>query len=276
MDEIEISREPIRPIECLRAGWELIRDQYLLFVVMCVLAGMISSALAIVLWGPIVTGLFYALLRKTRNRRVELSHLFKGFDLFGKAFLTYLLQVLILMGLGLILFVPVVLLFIAMVVSQQGAPGQPPNPGLFLTLIALYVFAILALNLANVFFVYSFPLLIDRGLEPVAALRVSAAAVWRHLWSQLGLMILSALLILVGFAFCCVGALLVLPITYAAEAVAYRRMFPDPPPREDDLDPEFDEPMEGDSLDTELGDDAPPARFADPEFPHGFRSTKKP
>src|SRR5688500_19482438 len=71
----------VQPMVCLRAGYDLIRDQYWLFVGMCFVAILIGSAVPLgILMGPMMCGLYVAIFQKHRGKQVEFGILFKGFD----------------------------------------------------------------------------------------------------------------------------------------------------------------------------------------------------
>jgi uncharacterized membrane protein len=77
----------------------------------------------------------------------------------------------------------------------------------------------------GLFFVFAYPLVVDRKLSGLDACRASARAVRGNLGGMLGLVLLNFALGLVGVLLCYIGALLVMPVGMAANAVAYRRVF---------------------------------------------------
>jgi uncharacterized membrane protein len=81
--------------------------------------------------------------------------------------------------------------------------------------------------LVHTFFFFTFPLIADRNLSGVDAVRLSFKAARANPGGILGLTLLSAGLGILGVCACYVGALLVMPISFSANAVAYRRVFPD-------------------------------------------------
>jgi uncharacterized membrane protein len=92
--------------------------------------------------------------------------------------------------------------------------------GVVFLIVMLIIMAISAL------FIFSYPLIVDRKLKGVEAVKTSARAVMANLGGALGLMFLNVLLGIVGLLFCYVGAFFVMPIGIAAWAVAYRQVFP--------------------------------------------------
>jgi hypothetical protein len=69
-------------------------------------------------------------------------------------------------------------------------------------------------------------LIVEHELSGMQAISVSIKAVFANLGGVVGLMFLWTLLSLAGALACYVGAFLVMPIYFAAVAVAYRQVFP--------------------------------------------------
>jgi uncharacterized membrane protein len=62
-------------------------------------------------------------------------------------------------------------------------------------------------------------------LQGIDAVKLSAKAAFANFWRLLGLSLISGLMGFVGLLFCYVGAFFVMPISYAALAVAYEQVF---------------------------------------------------
>jgi uncharacterized membrane protein len=77
------------------------------------------------------------------------------------------------------------------------------------------------------FFAFAFPLIVDRHLGGVDAVAVSARAVAKNFWGVLGLTLIGTVLSLVGALACYVGSFFILPISFAAVTIAYRKVFPE-------------------------------------------------
>jgi uncharacterized membrane protein len=67
----------------------------------------------------------------------------------------------------------------------------------------------------------------DRNLSALDAMKLSFRAGKANLGGVLGLLVLNALVGMLGFFLCFVGGYLYLPIAFASQAVAYRRVFPE-------------------------------------------------
>ncbi|MDQ3220710.1 MAG: hypothetical protein M3Q26_08190, partial [Acidobacteriota bacterium] len=74
--------------------------------------------------------------------------------------------------------------------------------------------------------IFSFPLIVDRSLSGIQAMKTSAKAVWNNLSGVIGLIMVNFVLTLIGYLALCVGVYFVIPIILAGNAVAYRKVFP--------------------------------------------------
>src|ERR1700740_822683 len=91
-DFVEFRRGVVAPLECIKEGWALIKDQYWLFFGISIVGMLIGMAFTIVLMGPMVVGVFLCLQQRQRNQPVEFGRLFKGFDLFVQGLIVTVLK----------------------------------------------------------------------------------------------------------------------------------------------------------------------------------------
>lgn len=232
----EFNRGAVRPMECLREGWALIKEQYWLFLGMSVVAVLVGSAVPLgILMGPMMCGLDLAFFRRQRGEPVTFDLLFKGFDYFKESVIATLIQVVPV----LLILLPTYVISAAIFLTtfKPGRRGAPPDLFPFFAFMIAVFLVIMAVSIAiGVFFAFTFPLIVDRRLSGVDAIKTSVRAAIGNLGGVLGLMLLLMLLSGVGVLFCYVGALLVLPINFAAWTIAYRQVFslssegPPPPP----------------------------------------------
>ena len=75
----------------------------------------------------------------------------------------------------------------------------------------------------------AYPLVADRKLSGLEAVKLSLKASKANFGGILGLILLNALLGMLGVFLCIIGAYLYLPISFASQAIAYRRVFPEVP-----------------------------------------------
>jgi hypothetical protein len=231
---IPFNRGTIRPAECISQGWELIKDRYWLFFGMVllgmVIAGCIPCAGALFA-GPIAVGLYYSFFTQMRRQPVEFNMMFKGFEKFVPAML-----------LGLIEAVPGILAQIFRVVVQVGdavtrqggrassnSDIMPALAGgiLIVALIGGLGFMLFAIAW-HITFRFGLPLITEHDLTLSEAIKLSARAGWSNVGGIILLSILEGLVVLAGIIALCVGFFFVLPILWAANAIAYRMVFPEP------------------------------------------------
>jgi uncharacterized membrane protein len=227
-DNTQFRTGVIKPVECLKEAWELIKGQYWLFFGICVVGMLIGSAFAIVLMGPMMCGMFLCLLQHMRGEKVSFEGLFKGFDFFAESIIAILIQaipaVIIIVPVTLIMVIPMV----ASMTSSRGRGGdEVAVAGFFFSMIVIYVVIFLLSIILGTFFFFTFLLIVDRKLSGVEAVKTSVKAALANFGGVLGLVLLNALLSLAGLLLCYFGAFFVLPITITAHAIAYRRVFPE-------------------------------------------------
>jgi hypothetical protein len=237
---IEFRRNAVEPMECLRAGWNLIRNQYWLFVGMTAVGVIIGSVVPLgILMGPMMCGLYLALFQTRRGQPIEFGILFKGFDYFGDSVIATLLHMIPVV----IVFVPSYILFYIGLFVMMGQGGGEPGSGALLGFFGFFavfwLVMIVVLIVLSVVFTFAYPLIVDRRLSGVEAVKLSIKAALANFWRLLGLLLMTGLMGFVGVLFCYVGAFLVMPISFAAIATAYEQVFglgefqpnlPPPPP----------------------------------------------
>lgn len=242
INEVGFKRNAVEPIECIKAGWNLIRSQYWLFVGMTAVGMIIGSVVPLgILMGPMMCGIYLALFQTRRGQPIEFGLLFKGFDYFGEAVIATLLHMIPV----LVIFVPSYILFYVGMFAVIGISSRngEPNPGAmlgFFGLFAVFMLVIMVvLIVLSVVFIFAYPLIVDRRLSGLNAVKLSIRAAMANFWRLLGMLLLTGLLTFVGVLFCYVGAFLVMPIAFAAIAKAYEQVFglgdvqpnlPPPPP----------------------------------------------
>src|ERR1044072_3132692 len=92
--EIPFKRKAVETVECLKNGWELIKDQYWLFVDMTLVGVLIGQFVPLgILLGPMMCGLYLTYFKRRRGEPIEFGLLFKGFDFFGPSLIATLLHV---------------------------------------------------------------------------------------------------------------------------------------------------------------------------------------
>jgi hypothetical protein len=240
-ETIEFRRNAVKPVECLKAGWNLIRSQYWLFVGMSLVGIIIGSVVPLgILMGPMMCGIYMALFQTRRGQPIEFGILFKGFDYFGDAVVATLLHLIPVV----VVVVPTYILFYVGIFFMMPRNGDEPDPramlGFFGIFAVFWLVIMVLLILLSVVFTFAYPLIIDRRLSGLNAVKLSIKAALANFWRLLGLLLLSGLMSFAGLLLCYVGLFLILPISFAAIATAYEQVFglagefqpnlPPPPP----------------------------------------------
>jgi hypothetical protein len=193
-----------------------------------------------ILMGPMMCGLYLALFQTRRGQPIEFGLLFKGFDYFGDSVVATLLHMIPIM----VIFVPSYIIFyigLFMIMPQQGGEPDPSTMlGFFGFFAIFWLVMMVILILMSVLFTFAYPLIVDRRLSGLNAVKLSIRAALANFWRLLGLLLLNGVFGFLGVLLCYVGVFFVLPISFAAIAMAFEQVFglgefqpnlPPPPPK---------------------------------------------
>ncbi|MDQ4123104.1 MAG: hypothetical protein M3209_16840 [Acidobacteriota bacterium] len=216
----------IRPVECFREGWELIKDQYWMFFGVTIVGMLIGGIVPLcIILGAMICGVYYCLFQKAAGRPITFDGLFKGFEYFGPSLVVTMFVI-----------VPAVILWtllcIPLIVIQFTATDRRGNidPGVFLpliigTIIGVFVIGVI-IACIHALIMFAYPLIVERRLSGMEAFKLSARAVFANLSGVVGLILCEFALGIIGYMVLCVGLYLVIPIMFAGVFVAYRKVFP--------------------------------------------------
>ena len=245
IQNIQFNRNAINAGDCISKGKDLVMENYGMYIGITLLAFVLTGCIPIVnlfLAGPIMCGIFYVLFRQMRSEQVEFGMMFKGFENFVPAMLV-----------GLLAAIPEIIsqgVRISIDLADLGINGslfQSDQARIALSTGLIVVAAIVGLGFflaslaLRVTLFFALPLITEHGLGAGDAIKLSAQSGWNNLGGIIVLSILEFFLVLGGLLLCIVGIFFVLPIIYAANAFAYRQVFPDnqqnfdsspPPPSE--------------------------------------------
>ena len=212
----------IRPVECFKEGWELIKSDYWILFAISLVGMLIGGFSMYILLGAMLCGIYYCFLRKIDTGTVSFDDLWKGFSVILPSFIVILLVVVPMFILFGIIYVPVIL---ALVSKPNISPEEVT--GLFVSAAIFEIIAAVIMVCFHTLLIFSFPLIIDRQMSALESIKLSARAVWQNLGGIAGLVGLSYILMLIpGIITCGIGAYFVIPIMFAAFMVAYRKVFP--------------------------------------------------
>jgi hypothetical protein len=225
--QVDFNRNAVSPVECLKGGWNLIKNQYWLILGMTIVGWMIASAVPLgILMGPMMCGLFLTFFKMRRGEPVEFGTLFKGFEYLGQSILATLIHVVPIMCLVVGSYVLFYVFFLVAMIAQT---DREPSGAAFLAIFVVYAIFWLAVIAIIMFlsigFMFVYPLIVDRGLQGFDAVKMSFRGAFANFWGLLGMVFLNFLMSLAGLLMCFVGVYFVLPITYSAMAIAYEQVF---------------------------------------------------
>lgn len=211
----------INPVECVKEGFELIKSDYWLLFAISLVGALIGGFTLYILFGAMICGIFYAFLKKIDGQPISFDDLWKGMNWFTP-------------GLVVTIFIvaPLIVFYIGIYASAIAAiviGGQMGEAGLMGALIGvglLDLVFLIAMVCFHTLLIFSYPLIVDRGLSGIAAIKTSARGVWNNLGGVAGLIAVNFGLAIVGYMALCVGLYFVIPIMIAGNVVAYRRVFP--------------------------------------------------
>jgi hypothetical protein len=225
--EIPFRRNAVEPVQCIKGGWELIKNQYWLFVGMTLVGVLIGSAVPLgILLGPMMAGLYLTFFKARRGEPIEFGMLFKGFDYFGPSLIATLLHIVPILAIVLPAYF---LFYISIFVSMAAQGGDEPNPAALIGVMAMFgifwLVVLVVIIIISIGFAFAYPLIVDRKLQGFDAVKLSFRAAMSNFWRLLGMMLLTSLMSVAGVLVCYVGMFLVMPIAYAAIAKAYEQVF---------------------------------------------------
>ena len=218
---MEIRTGVIKPIDCVKEGWELIKaDYWILFAV--TLVGVIIGAMTLyILLGGMVCGIYYVYLKKLDGGPVVFDDLWKGLSWFFPGLVVVLFIIVPMIIVYGVLYVPLIM---AAVMGERMSEGE--LMGMLTGVFAVDLVFIVVMVCLHTLIMFSFPLIVDRGLGGFKAMLTSAKAVWKNLGGVAGLFAVNFVLSLAGVLACVVGLYLVIPVLIAGNLVAYRKIFP--------------------------------------------------
>jgi uncharacterized membrane protein len=219
IESIDVKRGAVSPLACYQEGWELIKGEYWVIFAATAVGMLLGSIVPMgILLGPMMCGIYLILLRRMRGETVLVDHLFKGFEWFGPSLVAFLLTLVAV----LLLVVP-----LGLVVAVAAFVGNAAGGEDLALLLALVVGAVglLVVMAAGTLFTFAYPLMVDRDLEAMDALKVSVRGGLANLGGLIGLFAMNVVLSLVGTCFFFVGSYLVMPLSFAALAIAYRDVY---------------------------------------------------
>ncbi|HEY8563056.1 MAG TPA: hypothetical protein VIL74_21950 [Pyrinomonadaceae bacterium] len=223
----EIRTGVIRPVECMKEGWELIKQDYWLLFAVTLVGLLIGGVSLYVLVGAMICGIFYCYLQKIDGKPVVFEGLWKGFEWWLPGLIATIFIVVPMIAVYVIIYLP----FIAAAIMGSKL-SESEMMGLLFGAFALDLVVIVVMVCFHTLLMFTFPLIVDRNLGALAAMKTSAKAVWKNLGGIAGFYAVAFVMSLLGAMACGVGTYFVIPIIMAGTTVAYRKIFPSSDNRE--------------------------------------------
>ena len=211
----------IRPVEVYKEAWAIMKDDFWLIFAITLVGMLIGSVVPVVLVGPMMCGIYLCLLDKIDGRKPSFDRLFKGFNYFMPGLIVALVVMVPLIVFIIAIYVPL----IAIAVAGQAMSEDAVLPFIAGVLLMELVVAVV-MTIFHSLLIFAFPLIVDRGLSGIEAVKLSARAVWANRSGVAGLFCVGILVAIVGYLALCIGIYIALPVLIMAMAVAYRKIFP--------------------------------------------------
>ena len=228
--DTEFRHGALRPLQCYREGWQLIRDDYWLFLGIGFLGTLIGYTIPFgILLGPIWCGFAICYLRRMAGERPSLADLFDGFRYFAPSAGPSILLVTLVMVAYVVIWFGYFAATMGVLFAEMGAGNGlgPAFVAAFGGLTVLYTVGVVgAWVVLTSPFIFLFGLIVERRMSGFAALWTSVRAIFANFWGILGLVAIELFLSTTGIFLGCFGWYFVVPVILAAEVVAYRQVFP--------------------------------------------------
>jgi len=184
---------------------------------------------------PLMGGFVFIALRDMNNEPIDFGMLFKGFEKFVPLMVVGIIQ-----GIpGLIFTIfrftfDMASLFGRSAGRNSGSEfyqaAQPDLNGVMAGLsLLIIVFSLIFIVFSivwTIIFFFAIPLVLDRNLGAIDAIKLSARAALSNVGGIILLIILGGLVNILGVIALCFGLLVSVPVTLVANTVAYRMVFP--------------------------------------------------
>lgn len=226
MTDVEFTRGQIRPIECVKEAWERIKGDYWMLFAISFVGAMIGGISMYVLIGAMVCGIFYSYLKVLDGEgKPTIDDLWVGFKFFWPSLLV---TALIVVPIVIYMFALFFTMYLPIIIKAAGGPRVSDEELLTSVLVVLAIDIVIALVMVTIhsLLIFSFPLIVDRGLSSWEAIKLSARAAMKNVGGIGGLIVVNFGLAMAGYLAFCIGLYLAIPLITATNVVAYRRVFP--------------------------------------------------
>jgi uncharacterized membrane protein len=174
-----------------------------------------------ILGGAMFCGIFFAYIKAIDGKPVTFDDLWKGMNYFGPGLVVVLFMIVPAFGYYIFAYITIVA-----AVFGGAQAGEAGVIGALIVVGIIDLLVLLAMICFHTLLTFALPLIVDRNLGAIDAMKTSARAVWANLGGVAGLIVVNFGLVLLGYVALCIGLYFVLPIIIAGNVAAYRRVFP--------------------------------------------------
>ena len=224
---------------CLTRSWTLYRSEFGLIFFTTLVVTLASAAasgfpyigpfIGFALNGVLYGGLYSFYLKLIRGQKAELPDAFDGFRIaLWPLVLASIVTSVLMTAAMFIAALPIIFTIVPVAHKYGKDPTMAPDILLAAlgtgTVLNLIFCVLVALSL-YLFWIFTFPLIIDKRMDFWPAMETSRKAVLSNLRGMVGLLFSGILLIILGVFACCIGVFFTLPIFCGAVAYAYEDLF---------------------------------------------------
>lgn len=201
MTTVPVGAPEVRMGDWLREGWEVFFSDIGMFILASLIYNVLNGICfaGLILFGPLTCGMYLMIFDRMKGEKADIKRLFSGFDYFGTAFLA-----------GLIFFLLTIVGVAIMILGFSCIVGS-------LVGVALLI-------LLQTAFLFTFQLIVQKGISATEAIAESYNKVRENLWQFLLFGLVLSLINIIGYSIL-LGWLVTTPFTLAACAAAYRDVF---------------------------------------------------
>lgn len=225
MQNTDFQTGVIQPIECVKEGWELIKADFWILFAITLLGVLIGGATMYVLIGAMICGIYRVYFRKMDGHAVSIDDLWKGFEYFKPSLLATIIIIV-----PAVIWMVVLLATIYTPIILSAIMGSRLSSDELIGILAgaFIIDVVIAFIMVcfHTLVMFAFPLIVDRQLSSWDAIKTSARAVMKNLGGVTGLFVVSFVISLAGQMLLCVGVYLAIPLIFATNVVAFRKVFP--------------------------------------------------
>lgn len=222
MSNTEFNVGVIKPMECLKEAWTLIKPNYWLLFAATIVGMMIGGISFYILLGSMMCGIYLCYLQAIDGKTVALDLLFKDI----KRFFLPSLPVVIVIVIPMFVVFGVIYFPLIMATIMGNKLSESELMTMLFGSLAVDIVISIVMVCIHTLLMFAFPLIVDRNLSGWQAIKLSAKSVWKNLGGVTGIWALMFAINLLGMMAFCVGIYLTIPILLATQLVAYRKVFP--------------------------------------------------